>query len=79
MNYHPRRCTHLGLGKQPLLELQISNAIHFLVKCYNQKTKAMTSDDLRYGDYHSKVFNFDLEKLRPTSESIYKPIKNAYY
>ena len=35
-------------GKQPLSELQISNVEDFLVKCYNQKTKAMTFDDLRY-------------------------------
>ena len=34
-------------GKQPLSERQISNAEHFLVKCYNQKTKAMTFDDLK--------------------------------
>ena len=35
-------------GKQSLSELQISNVEDFLVKCYNQKTKAMTFDDLRY-------------------------------
>ena len=49
-------------GKQPLSELQISNAKHFLVKCYNQKPKAMTFDDLRYEECHSNAFNFDLEK-----------------
>ena len=66
-------------GKQPLSELQISNAEHFLVKYYNQKTKAMTFDDLRYEESHSKAFNFDLQKLPPTSESIYKHIPRAYY
>ena len=29
----------------------------------------MTFDDLRYEEFHSKAFNFDLEKLPPTSES----------
>ena len=39
----------------------------------------MTFDDLRYEEYHSKAFNFDLQKLAPTSESIYKQIKRAYH
>ena len=32
-----------------------------------------------YEEYHSKAFNFDLQKLAPTSESIYKQIKRAYH
>ena len=74
MNSHPCRCTHVRLDKQPLAELQISNAAHFFVKCYNQKTKAATFENSQ-----SKVFNFYLEQLPPTSESINKPIKHAYY
>ena len=66
-------------GKQPLSELQMSNAEHFLVKCCNQKTKAMTFDELKYKEYYLKDFNFDLEKLPLTSESICKHIKHAYY
>ena len=65
--------------KQSLSELQISNAEQFLAKCYNQKTKVMTFDNLRYEGYHSKAFNLDLEKLLLTLESIYKHIKRAYH
>ena len=66
-------------SKQPLSVLQISNTEHSLVKCYNQKRKAMNFDDLRYEEYHSKAFNFDAKQLPSTSESIYKYIKHAYY
>ena len=67
-------------GKQPLSELQISNAEHLLVKyCNKKQTKAMIFDDLRYEEYHLKAFNFDLEKLPPTSKTIYKDMKRVYY
>ena len=69
----------LEFGRQPLSENHVSNAENFLVKCYNQKANAKTFDDLRYKEYHSKAFNFDLEKLLPTSNSIYKHIQHAYY
>ena len=69
----------LEFGRQPLSENHVSNAENFLVKCYNQKANAKTFDDLRYKEYHSKAFNFDLEKLLPTSNSIYKHNQHAYY
>lgn len=39
----------------------------------------MIFDDLRYEEYRLKAFNFDLEKIPPTSTSMYKHMKRAYY
>ena len=44
----------------------------FPCQCYSQKLKTKTFNELQYEEYHSKAFYFDLEKLPPTSKSVFK-------
>ena len=67
-----------NFGKEPLNEVMISNAEKFLVSCLSSSSKRNTFDELRYENYHSKSFSFNLEQMPPTSHSIRKHIKRAF-
>ena len=41
--------------------------------------ESKTFDELKYEQYHSNGFKFELEKLSPTEASILKHIQLAYY
>ena len=49
------------------------------VGCISNKSGTETFDESRFKLYHSNSVKFDLEKLPPTSTSIEKHIKRAYY
>lgn len=57
----------------------VLNAQYFLVKYYSQKLKVRTLNELRFENCHSKAFRFELEKLSPTSKTIFKRIQCTYY
>ena len=66
-------------GKEPLTWDVTEAAEKFLVGCISNKSGAETFDELRFKLYHSNSVKFDLQKLPPTSTSIEKHIKRAYY
>ena len=69
----------ISFGKEPLTWGVVEAVEKFLVGCISIKSDAETFDELRYKLYHSNCVKFDLEKLPPTSTSIGKHIKRAYY
>ena len=57
----------------------IANAKKFLIRCPSSSSKCTHFDDLRYEVYHEKIFQFHLEKLPATSESMKQHIWCAYF
>ena len=54
-------------------------AEQLFVGCISNKSGGETFDELSYKLYHSNSVKFGLEKLPPTSTSIEKHNKRAYY
>ena len=56
----------------------LTDAEEFLLRCVSKDATFKTFDDLRNAIYYKKATEVNIEKLPPTSTSIYLHIKRAY-
>ena len=68
-----------SFGKEPLSDDMIAAAKKFLVGCLSDISTIKSFDELRYHQYHKKSFEFNLEKLAATSNTIHMHIMRAYF
>ena len=69
----------ISFGKEPLTWDFIEAAEQLFVGSISNKSGGEIFDELSYKLYHSNSVKFGLEKLPPTSTSIEKHNKRAYY
>ena len=65
--------------KEPLFDDVTAAAEKFLVGCLSDTSTMKLFDELRYHQYHKKSFEFNLEKLAATSNTIHMHIIRACF
>ena len=68
----------VAFGQFEFDQNMFTSAEEFLVRCLSKDDNLKTFDDLRNTIYYKKATEINIEKLPPTSSSIYLHIKRAY-
>ena len=68
----------LAFGQSDIDQRVLEDAENFLLRCISKDVNFKTFDSLRNFVYYKKATEINLEKLPPTSSSIYLHIKRAF-